>query len=515
MASPDVIFIVLDTLRADRLGCYGNARAITPNMDVLAGEGALFAQAVSPAQWTIPSHASLFTGLYPTGHGVTQYQQRLSPDIPTLAEVVHAQGYETVGVSNNGLIGVFPNGLTRGFETFYNYGGATPERLRGSYPSAIEPILDRWMRLVARISYPIQSYLSQSDLALRLLLTSWATPVWSRVAHTKGQNERSVADLCRFLRRRDRKEPARPLFLFLNLMETHLPLWPPRKYIERVSPGLIENRRAQEIMRAWRRDAYRWEAPLDPPLTEDERRVIDALYNAEVAYQDQFLGDLFSLLRERARSEETLTILVSDHGQGLGEHGFFGHSFVAYQELVHVPLVIHWPDTVTPSRIQAPVSTRRVFHTVLDAVGSSCSESTGLSRAAIQEQSLLGCGDDDEHHAYTEIYPALHSLKVMQRRQPDMIDELGIRSVRRALVHGGRKLIRIDGVPKELYDLRQDPQELNNLSKCDHRGLAALNELFDRDKEDEMCRVEERAATRAEIIEEKLMKRLRDLGYID
>src|SRR5690606_1505633 len=101
MNSPDIIFIVLDTQRADRLGCYGHQRETSPNLDRFAAGGSLFEQAVSPAQWTIPSHASLFTGLYPTAHGVTQSSQSLSAGRPHLAEVLKALGYDTVGFCNN------------------------------------------------------------------------------------------------------------------------------------------------------------------------------------------------------------------------------------------------------------------------------------------------------------------------------------------------------------------------------------------------------------------------------
>ena len=122
MNSPDIVLIVLDTQRADRLGCYGHTRPITPNLDRFAAGGALFEQAVSPAQWTIPSHASLFTGLYPTAHGVTQSSHSISSGRPHVAQVMRQLGYETVGFCNNPLVGVLNNGFKRGFGAFYNYG---------------------------------------------------------------------------------------------------------------------------------------------------------------------------------------------------------------------------------------------------------------------------------------------------------------------------------------------------------------------------------------------------------
>ena len=117
MNQPDIIFIVLDTQRADRLGCYGYNKPITPYLDAFAAQSIVFEQAISPAQWTIPSHASLFTGLYPTAHQVTQSNQSLGPDQPHLAEVLRTAGYETIGFCNNPLVGILDNGFKRGFQT--------------------------------------------------------------------------------------------------------------------------------------------------------------------------------------------------------------------------------------------------------------------------------------------------------------------------------------------------------------------------------------------------------------
>ncbi|MCA9936531.1 MAG: sulfatase, partial [Anaerolineales bacterium] len=364
MKQPDIIFIVLDTQRADRLGVYGHRQDISPNIDQFANEGVLFEQAISPAQWTIPSHASLFTGRYPTAHQVTQSSHSLSPDLPHLAEVIRAAGYETVGFCNNPLVGILNNGFKRGFDTFYNYGGAIPSMPEESaqLPWPLNRVLATYTQFLRRISYPIQNFFGQSDLAFRVSLNAWLTPLWSRFANFKGQNARSVRDVVRFLRQREdglEKAKQRPLFLFLNLMETHLPFWPSGEFVDKMAPYLRESKEARAIMSRWNREAYRWAAPLAEPLGELESHVLSDMYDAEVAYQDDYLGDLFDLLRRRDNADDTLTLIVADHGDGLGEHGYFGHAFVAYQELVHVPLIMHWPNRWQARRIASPVSTRR------------------------------------------------------------------------------------------------------------------------------------------------------------
>src|SRR5690606_8954129 len=123
---PHIVFIVLDTHRYDRLGAYGCTRGLTPNLDAFAGSATLFEHAVSPAQWTLPPHASLLRGELPTTHLTTQSGDMLDPAFRTLAVWLRCSGYDTTGYCNNPLVGVIDNGLTRGFNTFYNYGGAVP-----------------------------------------------------------------------------------------------------------------------------------------------------------------------------------------------------------------------------------------------------------------------------------------------------------------------------------------------------------------------------------------------------
>ncbi|MCA9976469.1 MAG: sulfatase [Anaerolineales bacterium] len=526
MKKPDIIFVVLDTQRADRLGAYGHERAVTPNLDRFAEAGVLFEQAVAPAQWTIPSHASLFTGLYPTAHQITQSTHSLNPDLPHLVEVMRAAGYETVGFCNNPLVGILNNGFKRGFDTFYNYGGAFPSVPESSsrLPWPLNQASEWYTQFLRRISYPIQNFFGQSDLAFRVSLNAWLTPLWSRFANFKGQNERSVRDVTHFLRERERQNAERPLFLFLNLMETHMPFWPPGEFIDQVAPYFRHNKEARTIMRTWNREAYRWAAPLDEPLSDLESQVLSDMYDAEVAYQDHYLGQLLTLLNGRRNQENTLTLIVADHGDGLGEHGYMGHAFVAYEELVHVPLIMHWPGQIKPNRIATPVSTRRVFHTLLDAVGP-LPEMPTLNPTEIHALTLMQTiyGRDPERHtAFSEIYPPMNFVKAIERRQVHLLEQYRCLSLRRAVVKTDEtantlKLIEVDEQLDELFDLRSDPAEIENLLPQRPLPAAAMAQDLKR-----MVAAVERQQQAfgngrvAEVdIDETLLQRLRGLGYVD
>ena len=528
MQRPDIVFIVLDTQRADRLGCYGHlaretGSSITPNIDRFSAGGVTFDRAISPAQWTIPSHASLFTGLYPTAHQVTQSNLALGPDRPHMAEVLEAAGYLTIGFCNNPLVGVVDNGFKRGFETFYNYGGAIPSVPKHStwLPWPVNRVFEGYTQFLRRISYPIQNLFARSDLAFRLSLNAWLTPLWSKMANFKGQNERSVRDVSRFLALREEKQEDRPLFLFLNLMETHLPFWPPGEFVEQVAPYLQSDREARNIMRQWNREAYRWSSPLTEPLGDVEGRVLSDMYDAEVAYQDDYLGRLFDALRQRANAADTLTIIVSDHGEGLGEHGYFGHAFVAFQELMHVPLIVHWPRKIPAKRrIANTVSTRRIYHTVLDAAGALPKAAWNLDPSEVHGLSLMQTihGRDPERStAFAEVYPPLNYAKALKLRLPGTLERLRCMEMRRAVVRANMKLIKLAELPDAFFDLASDPLENENMVSDSPFEVKALNKLIDEFVHiSEIQRENLAAGVTLELDDnDQLLQRLRGLGYIE
>ncbi|MDA0242187.1 MAG: sulfatase [Chloroflexi bacterium] len=522
MTQPDILFIVLDTQRADRLGCYGYQRPTSPNLDQFADRAVVFEQAIAPAQWTIPSHASMFTGLYPTAHQVTQSNQMLGADVPHLVETLGKMGYETVGFCNNPLVGVLDNGFQRGFEQFYVYGGAFPERPHFRRASKWSTLREQGQRLLHRIAHPIQNFFGRSELAFSISLHAWLTPLWANFINFKGQNERSVGDLVHYLERRDANtaETEQPLFLFLNLMETHLPFYPPQRFVDQMAPYMREDTAARHAQAQWNKEAYRWAAPLPDGLNETEARVLSDLYDAEVAYQDSYLGRLLDYLRQRPNADNTLTIIVGDHGDSLGEHNYFGHAFTAYQELIHVPLIMDWPAQFEPGeRIATPVSTRRVFHTMISAAGRLPAENT-LSSTEVRALSLAEVvrgRDVEAGTAYAEIYPPLNFVRAIEHRTPGLIEQFRCLDMRRAIVRDNLKLIQLDDDPDELFDLAQDTLELDNLISQRPADKATLNQQLNRHIDlIEAQRATLLAGATLELGENpELLQRLRGLGYIE
>ncbi len=464
---PDIVLIVLDTLRADRLSCYGHATETTPHLDAFAAGGVLFERAISPAQWTIPAHASLFTGEFPITHGTTQITDKHSAAHSTLAEQLVRLGYRTAGFCNNPLLGIIENDLDRGFQEFYNYGGVLPNRPeiaarpRDLFRKAAAGVRGR----LGRLNEPIQAAFTSDHRLLNFVLHPWLVALWERHINFKGNTRQSIQDLVGYMNRHHQQRDAPPLFTYLNVMETHLPYRPPLTFSRKFAPSFWQDRPARRFMQSLNYRTYDWVAPIATPFTAGEHRVLNEMYNAEVAFVDHALRSLLAHLDQPRVRDTTLVIITSDHGEGLDHHGYVGHSMVAYEDLVRVPLIVRYPpDYPAGTRVTHPVSTRRIFHTVLDAAGVS-TLSRGEGELDVRPLSLrqsVNGGDRGGDWAWSEVYPIQTVVRLIERRHPDAIARHRCLAVRRAIYDGTQKLLTVDGDAAELYDVQADPAEAHN-----------------------------------------------------
>jgi len=526
-ARPDIMLVVLDTVRADRLSCYGYPRETTPHLAAFAESGVLFERAVSPAQWTIPSHASLFTGEYPTTHMTTQIYDKHGKDQLTLADLLHRSGYLTASFCDNPLLGVVENGLDRGFEEVYNYGGALPERppIPDARPRLTGRLAQRLGRLLRHLTTPLQDMFARNNRLLRIALHPRIVPLWQRNVNFKGNTPLLIRDLVGYLRTRQRKGAERPLFVFANLMETHLPLRPPPRFVRKFAPYYRQDSEARRFMEGYNLEQYRWMVPLMEPLTELQDRVINDLYDAEIAYEDHLLRRLFEVLDEPEVRDNTLVIVTADHGEGMNHHNFVGHSLVAYDDLIHVPLIVRYPQRYPAGvRVTTPVSARRVFHSALEVAGVyPASNSMGeVPGAPVDVDGLslaraLSDADPEAGVVFTEAYTPTTLIALMQNEDPKAIEIFRCGQMRRAVYRDNLKLITIGGQPDELFDVVNDPGELTNLIDERPDETAALNELLESFAEAaELRRPANWEAARLRLEDdEAVMERLRRLGYVE
>jgi arylsulfatase A-like enzyme len=516
MHKPNIVFIVLDTLRRDRLSLYGNPRETSPELDAFAAGGTVFDRAIAPAQWTVPSHASMFTGLYPTTHQVSQAEGQLSGAYPALAEILQGTGYHTAAFCNNPLVGVLNNGLQRGFERFYNYASAAPFRPKEEHRSRLmRQVLSRFRSHIAR---PMGNQFAHSDTLFRLSLHPFWVPLWTRLINYKGNTADSIDDLMAYWKAYQAGGAQKPVFAFLNLMGAHLPYNPPRDYLDRVAPGLRDDRHAYGFMRRFNSEAARWASPTEPLLADWERQTLDHFYQAEIAHQDFHLGRLLAMLKTGGWLDNTMVVICADHGEGHGDHGFFGHGFVTYQELVHVPLVLHYPDHFPAgARIPTNISTRRLFHTVLHAAGIRPPLDEADPNADVAHLTLEhvanAAPDAEGGLAFAEAIPPEIFLGVIQHRQPALVNRLLLNQVRRAAYQGDFKLAVVGERVEGLFDLTSDPAENSDSAGQHSQTTAEMKHKL-------AAFVTTAESRRAEAalyapVDEGVVDQLRALGYIE
>ncbi|MEA4908287.1 MAG: sulfatase [Anaerolineaceae bacterium] len=515
----NVILIILDTHRADRLGCYGYPRGTSPNLDAFARSSILFENAVSPAQWTIPSHASMFTGLPPSTHRTTQANSVLDDRFVTFAELLSRAGYETVGFCNNPLVGLIHNNLRRGFREFYNYSGTTPNVPRDFPKGSIYPLLRAWEwaeDLVRRLLDPIQNKFATSNELLQAATNPIFVPLWTRLVHFKGFTARSVQDVTRFLSFKAGQADQAPFLLFLNLMETHLPFLPPREFVNRFVSNGQDDRQTAAFMRSFNAQAMQWLIPLKRPFNELEARTLSDYYDAEVAYQDHLLGKLLAQLERPGILDNSLVIIAADHGEMLGEHQFMGHGFGVHKELVNVPLMIRLPGQREGWRVAQPVLTTRLFQTVLHTAGiHQVVNENGVYADTRQHSLVTEFGQREARrersgtNVISEAYAPQDAMLMMERREPELIDQFHTRQTHRAVFSGDAKLYDVEGVHSRLLtlgDAEHAPAEETR------QALTGQLERFLQASRDDQP--EGWQPPTVDLSDPSIEQRLRDLGYM-
>jgi arylsulfatase A-like enzyme len=439
--SPNVLLIMLDTVRADRLSLYGYGRPTSPVLETLAKRGIRFDEARAPAPWTLPSHASMFTGRLPHELGV----KRLSPlrgSFPTLAEYLGSRGYATAGFVANTLYCSYDTGLDRGFTRYGDY------VLDGLLPFRTAWLVDRLLHTVSELGMYVGRTFHFGPF--RPLQESWFT---SLLASERRKDAGFVnGEFMEWIARRT--EPARPFFVFLNYYDAHDPYVLPLGAEYRFG---IKPRRATEfifLMEDWP------SASLDKlklrPIYLDLAR--DSYDNC-LSYLDERLGELFLGLQRRGLLDQTLVIVTSDHGEGLGEHYLFGHGESLYSTEIHVPLLILLPSAKRfQGMIQEAVSLCDLPATITDLAGAgSGSPFPGRSLSRFWRDSASGPASVVPDGAVSELpSPPVNSN---QGRSPAHRGPLV------SFAAEGFVYIRNEGDgAEELFNERDDPAERHNLA---------------------------------------------------
>jgi arylsulfatase A-like enzyme len=395
---PNIILITMDTTRADHLSCYGYEKGTTPYIDKLAGESVLFKNTYASSPWTLPSHASIFTGMYPAQHNThwdyesveARWPTSLGEQYRTLAEILADNGYRTAGV-----IGApwcrSALGLAQGF-AYYD------EALISVLPDlrhfTLFRFLKRWVPLI--------------DIATRQGLNG------CRIASQINKRVFSWLE----------KHYQSPFFLFINYYDPHTPYLPPDQY------ALL----------------FREDENYQIPELERLKRHLLAQYDGEIAYLDYQMGKLFEKLKELKIYDNTMIIITADHGEFFGEHDCWEHGYELYDEAIRIPLIIKYPSNHLKTGIyKKRVSLVDIMPTILNYL-----------RLPISKENQGVDLFEGESRIMAEVY---------RHRYRSLIPKYEIKYARelQSLYLGNYKYIKNIKGQGELYDIVDDPRELNNL----------------------------------------------------
>lgn len=444
--TPNVLIIVVDTLRADHLSSYGYPRPTSPEIDRVAKQGVQFENAIAPCSWSLPSHASLLTGRYPLEHGLVNVQpmpwlgwgKDSLNGYSTLGEALQQRGYRTGAFSANRVYFTSNVGLGRGFLHFEDYFFSAGDSLTRTL----------YGRKLARFYFNRSDKSKVTRLVRAMGLGSWLDKD-SEGSGTYGGAfgvRKRASDVNQEVLRWIERDRGRPFFAFLNYLDVHYEYGGPRGY---------------------------------PKPAWDQKTPIDE-YDAGLMYADDYIGRLLRELGRLGVAENTIVIITSDHGESLGGHGLTYHGAALYWDLIHVPLIISYPGHVPAGlKLSPPVSTNAVPAMILDLVGA---KGQHVFPGPTLGDSVVTSGAGERwRNPLSELQQT--NIIVPQDRVVEGKVPIATNGDMKALVTDRWHLIVHSELGTQLYDWTSDPAELHDLAETIDGKTTVQNLLVELERE--------------------------------
>lgn len=398
--APNVILLILDTVRAANLSIYGYSRPTSPTLERVAARGVVFDHAFSTASWTAPSHASMMTGRW-GGESRADYLSPMDPTAPTLAEALSRHGYATGAFIANTGYASYQVGFDRGFAHY--------EDLPVDLPQVL------WSTTLARTRFARkiqEAFRERAWWKIRGAITDFDLRIDNEL-EARRQHAAEIAD--HFLAWRGRVSSG-PYFAMLNLMDAHAPYNPPDGFSTRFGDG---------------------------------GRALDR-YDGGIAYADSVLGSLLDRLERMGDLENTIIVVTADHGEQWGEHGLDSHGNSLYLPLLHVPLIVAGTSAVPAGQRVAPlVSLRDLPATILELARVSGHQLPGQSLSIVWR---MGQAD--------RLSPIVAEASLKKNARPT---DLTSRGTIRTIIDSTWHFIRYGDGQESLYAWRDDRGETNDL----------------------------------------------------
>ena len=426
---PNILLLILDTVRATNTSVNGYERETTPNLEQLAATGVAFDRAIATSPWTLPSHVSIMTGRLPcevNASFLTPYRG----ECPTIAEVLSQEGYATAGFVSNVMYCDRNSGLDRGFQHYEDY------------PISVAELI---------MSTGLGRRLVHSQSVRRLV--GYYDILGRKSAETVSRD---------FLRWLDHRPADRPFFAFLNYNDAHDPYLPPQPFDKKFG-GRLERRTdlyTYQMRRAPRTNR--------PGMTDNEIQAEIDAYDGAIAYVDQQIGVVLNDLRSRNMLDNTIVVAVGDHGEQFGEHGLHEHGNSVFMPVLHVPMIVSYGDnTPAGTRVADPVSLQNIPTTVLSMAGGGVDGSfSGTSLEHLwhtPSETADSVGNDLVFSEFTEIRESGKAKSLVTGRYHYLVGwgEVPVKDRRT-----GEPMLRAMRY-ESLFDFEADPDEMNNFVRLD------------------------------------------------
>jgi arylsulfatase A-like enzyme len=455
---PNVLLIVIDTLRWDHVSSYNYPPKTTPSIDEFAREAVQYQTAISQSPWTTPSHAAIFTGQYPSRNGVDGRNIHLHRDNNTMAEVLARNGYQTAGFINNVYIRR-QTGLAQGFQQYEEFWG----RNEGS-------------SLMLLIEFLQEKFRPRSDKGAAetsRALANWLDHDW---------NSKS------------------PFFLFTHFMEPHAPYGSTKEYLQKFLPAGVQPDSAHRV----NQDAELYICD-KLNMTDGDFEILRSLYDSDIRYLDNIIGGLLELLRSRNLIDNTIVILTADHGENFGEHHLMSHELSVYDTLVRVPLLIRYPRNLPAgSKFENPVQLIDLFPTVLQILHIN------KEKLDLQGSNILPDASPGEF-----VFAEYNNSRAVDNIRRRFGEEIPSNPAYRAKIlkvarSSEWKFIWGTDGTRELYAIRSDIYEKNNLFQSDSPHAQRMEQAV----RNWVSSFKPSSYYRQEDISREALRELRSLGYI-
>jgi len=440
MKKPNILLIVLDTLSAKHMSLYGYHRRTTPFLEQFARECVVYKYCFAPAPWTSPSHASIFTGLYPPQHICEGFNLFLDRNLFSLPEILRDFGYKTYGCSCNNLICKFFQ-FDRGFLNFYDI----------FYRPLLREYLNQGLNKIERVKLLLKWMTFDFKDGLKYLFSCFHLTEYMSNYNVYDFSFLGSLDTIRYLNyvlKSHSYSDTDNFFIFLNIMETHAAFNPPKQYRN------IFVKDHNSFDKELDQNNY----PLNYYLcgySDELLHYLTGMYDQEVLCTDALLCKIVAILKTYGFYDNTLLIITADHGESLGEHNIVEHSYCLYNENLHVPLIVKYPSYFGLKGLDEKLRQNLdIFHTICEILDAPIPYDSSLSLLNNSRKIAL---------SYLITEPIMKIVCLLQRDytfKPKTFMQPHISLITKDF---WKIIKRRDGYI-EIYDLNKDLYETNNLT---------------------------------------------------